>query len=337
MNSRLSDARAIAARHLRRRSGSGATRRGWAVGLVSIIVLSGCSRGQSTDQPSSRPTPVPRPTVSSSGSVFPTIPLGGDAYSVEYGFGAAWIQVDPPVDAVVRVDAASSKVTLQKEGGTGVAITQDAVWMTVAGESLQKISPRTGKVLLTVKAPEAFYVSAGAGSIWVPTAGGIARVNPCSGAVKKIPIKAAVGVQDLSATKTAVWVTDKRGGQVFRVDPRKNAVVAVIRTGAGAHDLAVDRHGVWITNYQADTVSRIDPTTNKVAATIRGVGSGTGICACNGAIWASARYQGVFRIDPATNKATMVAPLNEWNYGVGCGDGELWITSTSGRVYRMAF
>jgi len=309
------------------------TRRGWAASLASVLLLlSSCS-----SPPEGGPAPEPSPSASTSTPALPAISLGGDAYSVVYGFGAAWVQVDPPVDAVVRIDAASGEITQSRKAGTGAAIAEDAVWMAVAGERLQKISPRSGKVLMTVKIPESYYVSVGAGSIWLPSPGGITRVDPRSGAVKKIPIASVEEITDLHATKNAVWATDKVGGRVFRVDQRTNKVVKVIRTGAGAHDLTVDRHGVWITNYEANTVSRIDPATNKVSATVSEVGSGVGIVACQGGIWTSVRYQGVFRIDPATNKARLVVPLNEWNYGRGCGDGELWITSTSGQVHRMAF
>ena len=36
----------------------------------------------------------------------PSVTLGGDARGAVYGFGGVWIQVDPPVDQVVKVDEA---------------------------------------------------------------------------------------------------------------------------------------------------------------------------------------------------------------------------------------
>ena len=93
---------------------------------------------------------------------------------------------------------------------------------------------------------------------------------------------------------------------------------------------------MWITNYQANTVSRIDPATNTVVATIEGVGSGVGITAGDGEIFASTRAGHISRIDPATNEARPVADLDGWLYGLAYGDGELWATNVdSGVVYRL--
>ena len=306
-------------------------RRSWApmALFASLAVLSGCDGAAE----SSRSPVATTSSAASSSAAMQSVSLGGEAYSVAYGFGAAWIQVDPPVDELVKVDAESGEATPGVKGGSGVAITDNAIWVTVAGETLQKIDPQSGKVLVTAKTPGAYYVSVGAGAIWVPTERGIGRVDPRTGAVKQIPMEAEI--TDLFATDDAVWVTAKTQGRVFRVDPRRNAVVATISTGLGAHDIAVDDNGVWVTNYSANTVSRINPKTNRVSATIEGVGSGVGICACDGAIMVSTKYEGISRIDPKTNRITPVVSLNEWNYGIACGEGELWISSLNGLVYRV--
>jgi len=275
------------------------------------------------------------PSATPASTAMQLVSLGGQAYSVTYGFGAAWVQVDPPVDGLVKVGEESGKIAPGVPGGRAVAIADDAIWVTVAGETLKKIDPRSGTVLLTVKAPGANYVSEGAGAVWIPTEGGVARVNPRTGAMKNISTESEI--TELFATDDAVWATVKSDGLVFRIDPRKNAVVATIPTGPGAHGIAVDDHGVWVSNYIANTVSRIDPKTNKVAATIEGVGSGVGIRACDGAIIVSTRYQGISRIDPETNQVTPLVPLNEWNYGIACGAGELWVSSTNGHIYRLPF
>jgi YVTN family beta-propeller protein len=303
--------------------------RAWAALFASIAALSACGDADGDGRSAS----VATPSATRASAAMQSVSLGGGAYSVAYGFGAAWVQVDPPVDGLVKVGEESGKVAPGVPRGRGVAITDDAIWVTVAGETLEKIDPHSGTVLLTAKAPGANYVSEGAGAVWIPTEGGVARVDPRTGAMKKISTES--DITDLFATDDDVWATVKSDGLVFRIDPRKNTVVAVIPTGPGAHGIAVDDNGVWVTNYTANTVSRIDPKTNKVAATIEGVGSGVGIRACDGAIIVSTRYEGISRIDPETNQVTPLVPLNEWNYGIACGDGELWISSTNGHVYRL--
>ena len=250
-----------------------------------------------------------------------------------YGFGAAWVQVDPPVDELVKVVAQTGATAPGVKRGSAVAIADDAIWVTVGEETLNKIDPQSGRVLLTTKTPGAHYVSVGAGAVWVPAEGGIIRVDPRTGATKRIAT--AVAITDLFATDDAVWATAKFDGLVLRLDPHSNSVVASIATGSGAHDIAVDDNGVWVTNYRDNSVSRIDPTTNTVAATIDGVGSGVGICACDGAIMVSTQGQGVSRIDPSTNRVTPVVSLDEWNYGIACGDGELWVSSVTGVLHRV--
>ena len=270
---------------------------------------------------------VPDWSGAGSGTAGPqAIDLGGAAWSTVYGFGGTWIQVDPPVDQLVKVDAETGTVTMTVDGGTAAAIGTDAVWVTVGGQETQKIDPETGEVLLTVTTPSAFYVAVGAGSVWVPTTDGVARIDPDTGdIVATIPI--AGDMTDLAADDAGVWVTDKGAGLVRRIDPATNVVVAEIPTGAGAHDLAIDGSGVWVTNYSDGTVSRIDAATNEVVATIEGVGSGVGIDAGGDAIWVSTQGLGISRIDPETNEVVRVAELDGWSYGVAYGDGELWVSS----------
>lgn len=299
--------------------------------VVALTVGAGaCGDSSPTATPSSPQTASTAPTTDP-----PSVELGGAAWSTVYGFGGAWIQVDPPVDQVVKVDAASGTVTVTIDGGRGAAIGEDAVWV-VDGRETRKLDPERGNVLLTASTPEANYVAVGAGAVWVSAEGGIARLDPASGDVAATIAIDAEEVTDLAAAGDGIWVTDKVGGRVFRVDPTTNAVVAEIATGAGAHDLAIDEHGVWVTNYQANTVSRIDPATNEVVATIEGIGSGVGISAGGGAIWVSTKGQGISRIDPDSNKAVLVAELPEWNYGVAYGDGELWVSSVDKQlVHRL--
>ena len=232
------------------------------------------------------------------------------------------------------MDEASGAVTLTVEAGTSAAIADDAVWVTVGGTETRKIDPVTGEVLLVAATPGAYYVSVGAGAVWVPSPAGVSRIDPVTGAVTSITVD--LDVSDLLASDDAVWTTHKHEGMVSRIDPATNAVVATIETGAGAHDLAIDEHGVWITNYKANTVSRIDPATNTVVATIEGVGSGVGITVGDGDIFASTSAGDIFRIDPDTNEARPVVDLDGWLYGLAYGDGELWATdANTGVVYRV--
>ncbi len=265
----------------------------------------------------------------------PSVTLGGDAWGAAYGFGGVWIQVDPPVDQVVKVDEVTGNVAVRIDRGRSAAIARDAVWVTTGSET-KKIDPITGRVLLTSRTPGASYVAVGAGGVWVPSPDGVTRLDPVTGAADARTDLDVSEVTEIAASGDAVWVTDKVGGTVTRIDPATNEVVAKIQTGLGAHHMAIDAHGVWIANYRANTVSRIDPATNRVVATIDHAGSGVGIASDGETVYVSTRYQGISRIDPDTNTASPVAGFAEWNYGLAYGNGELWVTSVDQeRVYRL--
>ena len=337
-----------------------ASRRGPVLSAIAIaIALPACGAGDDETSPSEPATTTSSPRATSTASTLPastlpevtptdpassttapppvppSIDLGAPAWSAVYGFGGVWIQVDPPVDQIVKVDEASGAVTLTIDAGTGAAITDDAVWVTVGGTETRKIDPVTGEVLLAAATPDAYYLTVGAGGVWVPSTEGVTRLDPATGAITAT-ISLDLDVADLEASDDAVWITHKDDGMVSRIDPATNTVVATIETGAGAHDLAIDEHGVWITNYRANTVSRIDPATNTVVATVEGVGSGVGITAGDGGIFVGTRDGDISRIDPATNAARPVADLDGWPYGLAYGNGELWAANAdTGVVYRL--
>jgi YVTN family beta-propeller protein len=250
--------------------------------------------------------------------------------------GGVWIQVDPPVDQLVKVDTETGQPTVRIDGGRGIGTDGTDVWVALGPRGLAKIDPATGETLLAVPA-YADYAAVGAGSVWTEHERGVGRWDTATGeSLAAIPLDVAE-VTELLFAHDSIWITAKEEGVVVRIDPASNEVVATIETGAGAHGMAADETGVWVTNYQGNSVSRIDAATNEVVATIDGVGSGVGIAAGGGAIWVSRQGVGISRIDPATNKAEpVVSLLGQWNYGLAYDDGGLWVTSVEKRlVYRV--
>ena len=264
--------------------------------------------------------------------------LGAAAWSTKLGFGGVWVQVDPPVDQMIKVDVATGEIAMVIDGAIGVTFTDDGVWVAMpAQQELHKLDPASGETLLTVPGGGA-YLASGAGSVWA------VRVRRADSASRPRirredcrDIDRGPELTDIAVDDDGAWVTAKEDGKVFRIDPSTNQVVAEIETGAGAHGIVIDGSGVWVTNYRENSVSRIDPATNEVVATIDDVGSGVGITAGDGAIWVSTQGHGVSRIDPETNTAALVVELSEWNYGVAFAAGELWISSVDRElVYRVA-
>jgi len=65
----------------------------------------------------------------------------------------------------------------------------------------------------------------------------------------------------------ALWLREVGSGTVFRVDPRKNELVATICVGSGCC-LAVGEGAVWATVPNERRLLRIDPASNRVTAAI---------------------------------------------------------------------
>lgn len=315
-------------------------------GLVVGVATAGCSAppvgpgtpgatGSSpttdaTEATAPDPTPVPTPSGP------PSRYLGGAAWSTKVAGGGAWIQVDPPVDQVVKVDSLTGEPTVKIDAGRSIGTDGSEVWVARGPAGLVKVDPNTGEELLAVQGGGS-YAAVGGGSVWSLHDGGIGRWNTTTGELLAVIAIDVAEVTELLFAHGALWVTAKEDGLVLRIDPATNAVVATIESGPGAHGLAADENGLWVTNYRANSVSRIDPGTNEVVATIEGVGSGVGIAAGGGATWVSTQGEGISRIDPATNEAELVVDLPfEWNYGVAYDDGVLWISSVEKKlVYRV--
>lgn len=257
--------------------------------------------------------------------------FGGATWSTKYGFGAVWVQVDPPIDQIVKIDVATETVALAIDRGRAVTFTSDAVWVAVGGEEVQKLDPESGAVLLAVPLA-ANYLAAGLGSIWGPTPEGLVRLDDQTGAVlATVPIPEVTELTDVAVSDGSIWLTAKDDGKVVRIDPSTNTVVAQIPTGLGAHGIVVDGNGVWVTNYRANTVSRLDASTGEVVATIEGAGSGVGIDSSGDAVWASTQSLGISRIDPATNEVTLVIEGPGSAYGLAYDGNALWVSGTETR------
>jgi YVTN family beta-propeller protein len=114
-----------------------------------------------------------------------------------------------------------------------------------------------------------------------------------------------------------IWVTIEEDGQVMRIDPATNEVVATIDTGREPRHVGLGFGSVWVTNFGSATISRIDPATNEVIATIEGGFGPEGIGFSDDSVWvANVRDGTVSRIDPETNKVVGTTPTGTATEGI---------------------
>ena len=93
---------------------------------------------------------------------------------------------------------------------------------------------------------------------------------------------------DMMATEsgTALWVADYDSGEVIRIDPATDQIVARIRAaGVNAHSVWATDTSVWVTTWSAGNVNVIDPVTNTMTAQLRAGQGPMTLSLANGVIW----------------------------------------------------
>src|SRR5262245_26131776 len=132
--------------------------------------------------------------------------------SVAFGYGAAWIALGGPANALLRIDARTGR-TRRIPAGTftdAVAVGFGSVWVAEKyDDTVRRIAPVTGRTRLVI-------------------------------AVGHLPADVAVG-------QGSVWVTSEcDGGTLSRIDPATNRVVATIELGHHPGVLAVGGGFAWV-------------------------------------------------------------------------------------------
>ena len=301
---------------------------------VITLILAACSSapGDTQGAGSAGPTPsAATPSVPS--AVLATFDVGGDGWAMKATRDHLWIQVDPPVDAIVRVDKRTGEAVPVVPFGQRPEVGPDGLWVS-AGDWVVKVDPSTGEQSRRVPHGGAFTLAEGHG--WLHTDDGdVYRVDVTTGRARKV---AAVDPDVCGSTKDVamafgdLWLACKEGA-VVRV-PVDRGEPTVIPTASGTHTFALTEHALWVTNYEAGSISRIDPATNEVT-TIDGIGSSVGITAGGGYVW-SADSMGIARIDPSTAAIVghLAVPAGSY-YELVWDDGVIWASTRSARVLKI--
>jgi hypothetical protein len=146
-----------------------------------------------------------------------------------------------------------------------------------------------------------------------------------------------------------LWVGAWRDGQVARVDPRANRIVARFPAGGpNPAGLAAGAGTIWVTHPDTDEVVRLDPTTGRVVARIKldplpfqvapadrrflpslvAVGAGAG--------WVATARGAVARIDAASNRVVAVITLLPASpAAIAVAGGSVWVAAGGDGVARI--
>jgi YVTN family beta-propeller protein len=142
-----------------------------------------------------------------------TYRLGPSDYplNVTFGYGAAWVALGAPANAVLRIDARSGRARRIPVGSfpVGAAAGFGSIWVVARDDDeVRRIDPVTGRTRRVI-------------------------------AVGHLPAGVAVGQQ-------SILVTNQCDGTVLRIDPATNRVVGTIKLGYHPQWLAVGGGFAWV-------------------------------------------------------------------------------------------
>ena len=133
------------------------------------------------------------------------------ANEVEVGYGATWLALGAPANAVLRIDARTGRTRRIPVGNFTVALAVGfgSVWVVERGDdTVRRIDPVTGRTQRVI-------------------------------AVGHVPADAAIG-------QGSVWVTSQCAGTLSRIDPATNRVVETIKLGYHPFVLKVGGGFAWV-------------------------------------------------------------------------------------------
>src|SRR5262249_3114722 len=163
----------------------------------------------------------------------------------------------------------------------------------------------TGSVHPPTITPTSSLPSAGTISAMIPGLGMISQQNDTYG---------------MAADSTAVWVYNGETGNLFRIDPKTNQIVATISVGLGCPphapcgQVAIGQGAVWVMAGAVSKLVRVDPQTNQIVASIPfpvAQNPSLNVNVTPGAVWVTDYYDNtILRLDPQTNKiASVLTPV----------------------------
>jgi YVTN family beta-propeller protein len=221
----------------------------------------------------------------------------------------------PRVVAKIRLAPFSQPCAAAGAGGS--------VWVAEYAQPYAvQIAARTNRVVRRVKVGNgACGITTGAGSLWIEDtySATVSRISLAT--YRRRPIPVGAQPYDVTFAYGSAWVTAFGAGEVERIDPAGNRVVARVKL-AGATGVVAAFGSVWATGHAG--VVRIDPATNRVTARVPLAGAAW-TAASEDAVWFTSPG-GLVRVDPATNAVVATISLPPSNYGDPTEvAGKLWV------------
>jgi YVTN family beta-propeller protein len=217
-----------------------------------------------------------------SGAVEKSVPLKGVLTFTQPGDGSVWVEMgsdwrDLKPGRLTEVDWRTGKVLRSirfDKPPFGFVFQGDFLWVVVGRDpaTLVRIDVATGTQVgdpITISARRVIGFAGGEGALWAAAAeeGKLVRIDPRTGKLDEIDVgDFPVG---LVAAGGSVWVANRDGGTVSRVDATTLEVVDTIDVGTFPTHIDAAGGSVWVSNQPDGTVSQIDAKTGELVASIK--------------------------------------------------------------------
>jgi hypothetical protein len=179
----------------------------------------------------------------------------------------------------------------------------------------------------------------GYGSLWaLDTSGDLSRISTATGRIVRTIHTGASNPYNLWVGAGSVWAVADGSGEVLRISPTSNRVVARIRVGDGPADIVFDGTSAWVVNHRDRGLVRIDTRTNapKRLATLPAEVPER-IARLGGDLWITGRGTDLLQVDPATGETKATHEIGAGGIDVVAAAGALWVPSRSAAVDRSGF
>lgn len=215
-----------------------------------------------------------------------------------------------------------------------MALTDDAVWVAVSSMNrvvrLEAANSQAGAVV-TVAEPCSGLV-ADFGSLWIPSCKDhtVVRVREKTGAPQAVidagPADSEGGI---CSGAGSVWIVGSKEGDLLRIDPTNNRVVAHIHLPPGSFNPVFANGSIWVSSNTGGTLVRVNPRTNTVMSETPVGPSPRFLTVGADSIWVLNQGDGtIARVNAETGKRTAVIAAGIPGFGgeITFGDGAVWAT-----------
>jgi DNA-binding SARP family transcriptional activator len=188
------------------------------------------------------------------------------------------------VDTVTNLVSSPRRPEPSSTGRLVLAYGAGSLWVASQDRRLVRLDPGTGRLLARLSRPFGPQsLALGYGSLWIGLAArvGVMRASESTPAARIVPIGGRAF--SVAAGAGSVWALTPENGELWRIDPRDDAVTGKIHLPA-PQDVVTAGDSVWVTSTNG-TLLRIDPRRLTVDRRIPLAGPPGGLTAGNGRVW----------------------------------------------------